>query len=211
MELDHGGVVEEKRSKQRNNETAMALMQLKNLRKCEREERASMSTKEDAEMVVNLQRQCEQLEYHLCALQQEEVNEGNHDVSEETLVSKNIPIEEVRRDLTRWKEAMVSEYESLIQHGAISPIDETQYNELKQEKKMVSTIPGMMVSVLKPPQRRKARFVACGNYMNGQNEKQEVSAGGLDAIVVRTLISVATNKRWSVGTADVRTASSSKT
>ena len=209
MEKDHGGVDDDdemKRSKQRNNETAMALMQLKNLRKCERDERAMMNTKEDAEMVMNLQRQCEELESHLCALQHEEVKEDDYGASEETLVSKNIPIEEVRKDLAKWKEAMVSEYESLIQHGAISPIDEMQYNVLKDEKNMVSTIPGMMVSVLKPPQRRKARFVACGNYMTGQHEKQEVSAGGLDAIVVRTMISVATNKPWSIGTADVRTA-----
>ena len=208
MEKDHGGVDDDemKRSKQRNNETAIALMQLKNLRKCERDERAMMSTKEDAEMVMNLQRQCEELEGHLCALQHEEVKEDDYGTGEETLVSKNIPIEEVRKDLAKWKEAMVSEYESLIQHGAISPIDEMQYNVLKDEKNMVSTIPGMMVSVLKPPQRRKARFVACGNYMTGQHEKQEVSAGGLDAIVVRTMISVATNKRWSIGTADVRTA-----
>ena len=203
-EYDHGGEV--RRMKQRNNETAMALMQLKNLRKCEKEERSTMRTREDAEMVVDLQEQCEQLEHHLCALQQEETEEWKREINEETLVTKTIPIEEVRKDLERWRDAMVSEYESLIQHGAIEPIDEMKYQELKVQKKTVSTIPGMMVSVLKPPQRRKARFVACGNYMNGQHERQEVSAGGVDAIVVRTLISLATRKQWSVGTADVKTA-----
>ena len=151
----------------------------------------------DAEMIMEVHKQCEQIEGHLCALQHEEEGDGKNNNEEETLVAKTIPIEEVRKELPKWKDAMVSEYDSLIQHGAIEPIDERQYEELKRTKESISTIPGMMVSVLKPPQRRKARFVACGNYMGGQHEKQDVSAGGLDCIVVRSMLSLATKMRWS--------------
>ena len=189
-----------------HNETAIALLQLKNLRKWEQEERAMMASTEDAEMIMDVQWQCERLEGHLCALQQEEGECWKEETEGDTLVAKTIPIEEVRKELPKWKEAMISEYESLIQHGAIEPIDEVQYEQLKREKESVATIPGMMVSVVKPPQRRKARFVACGNYMGGHHEKQDVSAGGLDCIVVRTMLSLATKMWWAVGTADVKTA-----
>ena len=202
-QLGHGGAWNQQ---QMHNETAIALLQLKNLRKWEQEERAMMASTEDAEMIMDVQGQCERLEGHLCVLQQEEGERWKEETEGDTLVAKTIPIEEVRKELPKWQEAMVAEYESLIQHGAIEPIDDVQYEQLKREKEEVKTIPGMMVSVLKPPQRRKARFVACGNYMGGHHEKQDVSAGGLDCIVVRTMLSLATKKRWAVGTADVKTA-----
>ena len=93
-----------------------------------------MSTAEDAEMIMEVHKQCEQIEGHLCALQHEEEGDGKNNNEEETLVAKTIPIEEVRKELPKWKDAMVSEYDSLIQHGAIEPIDERQYEELKRDK-----------------------------------------------------------------------------
>jgi len=90
---------------------------------------------------MDVQWQCERLEGHLCALQREEGECWKEETEGDTLVAKTIPIEEVRKELPKWKEAMVSEYESLIQHGAIEPIDEVQYEKLKREKDSVATIP----------------------------------------------------------------------
>ena len=95
---------------------------------------------------------------------------------------------------------------SLINHGAIQPLAEDDYVKLKESCDEITAIPGMLVATLKPPAKKKARMVACGNYVKDDLTKQEVSAGGIDAIVVRTLISRAAVEDWSVGTADVKTA-----
>ena len=55
-QLGHGGAWNQQ---QMHNETAIALLQLKNLRKWEQEERAMMASTEDAEMIMDVQWQCE--------------------------------------------------------------------------------------------------------------------------------------------------------
>ena len=88
----------------------------------------------------------------------------------------------------------------------MQPLAEHDYVKLKESCDEITTIPGMLVATLKPPARKKASMVACGNYVKDDHTKQEISAGGIDAIVVRTLISRAAVEDWSVGTVDVKTA-----
>lgn len=49
---------------------------------------------------------------------------------QETLVTKTLTLEEVRKELEEWKDPIKSEYESLLKHKAIEPINREQYQEL---------------------------------------------------------------------------------
>ena len=188
--------------------SAMNLLQLEELRKVEREEKAIMTSLEDAKLVLKLQRECNKLEHCLKALNEVETIYQDKKIKEvqETLVTRAVTLEEVRQDVNGWKEALMAEYTSLIDHGAIQPLSEVEFAEVKRTNEEVTTIPGMLVATLKPPNRRKARVVACGNYVQEVHDKQEVSAGGLDSIVTRSLVALASRKQWSIATADVKTA-----
>ena len=67
---------------------------------------------------------------------------------QETLVTKTLTLEEVRKDI--------------LKHKAIEPINREQYQEL-QRTHDIEVIPGKLVATIKPPFKRKARLVACGN------------------------------------------------
>ena len=72
------------------------------------------------------------------------------------------------------------------------------------------TVPGRGAFTVKPDKggfRRKTRFVACGNYMDGDAEKVHLFAAGLDASSLRTVLSVASSKDgWKAGLTDIRQA-----
>ena len=114
---------------------------------------------------------------------------------QETLVTKTLTLDEVRRELEEWKEPIKSEYESLLKHKAIEPINREQYQEL-QRTHDIEVIPGKLVATIKPPFKRKARLVACGNQAS-KNEEAEVAAGGLCTVCTRS---------WGCATVDVKTA-----
>ena len=160
-----------------------------------------------AHAVLQIREQCEETERRLKALSEVEKNYYEQiDQGEQTLITRPVSLEEVKRNIEEWKPALYEEYQSLINHGAIQPLAEHDYVKLRESCDEITTIPGMLVATLKPPARKKARMVACGNYVKDDHTKQEISAGGIDAIVVRTLISRAAVEDWSVGTADVKTA-----
>ena len=54
---------------------------------------------------------------------------------EEVLVNQPVPLEEVRRNLPQWKEALKKEYDSLRGYGAIRPIGTKEYAELRSSMK----------------------------------------------------------------------------
>jgi len=66
-------------------------------------------------------------------------------------------------------------------------------------------IPGKLVATIKPPFKRKARLVACGNQAT-KNEDAEVAAGGLCTVCTRSLVSKAAQCGWGCATAEVKTA-----
>ena len=152
--------------------------------------------------------ECNKSEHRLKALNtvKKSYEEERSKESQETLAARSVTLEEVRRDLEGWKEALRAEYKSSIDHGAIRRLSEEEFQQVKGVNDEVITIPGMLVATLKPPSRRKARVVACGNYVQESHTKQEVSAGALDSMVTRSLIALASRKKWSLATADVKTA-----
>ena len=192
------------------NATAAELLQLQGLRMIEEEEKAVMTSVEDAVLVVKIQKEKERMEKKLRALSkvEEELTgvKEEEEKQKETLVTRPVPLEEVRANLEDWAVALRDEYKSLINHGAIKPLDDSEYLEVKRGNEEVITIPGMLVATLKPPNRKKARVVACGNHVQEDHQRQDISAGGIDAIVTRTLVAIASRKCWSISTADVKTA-----
>ena len=185
---------------------ALEQVRLRELRLLEMEEKAVLEDENGAHTVLQIRETCEETERRLKALSEVEKNYEQFDQGEQTLITRPVSLEEVKRNIEEWKPALYDEYQSLINHGAIQPLAEDDYVKLKESCDEITAIPGMLVATLKPPAKKKARMVACGNYVKDDLTKQEVSAGGIDAIVVRTLISRAAVEDWSVGTADVKTA-----
>ena len=185
---------------------ALEQVRLRELRLLEMEEKAVLEDESGAYTVLQIRGQCEETERRLKALSEVEKNFQQIDQGEQTLITRPVSLEEVKNNIEEWRPALYEEYQSLINHGAIQPLAEQDYVRLKESCDEITSIPGMLVATLKPPARKKARMVACGNYVKDDHSKQEVSAGGIDAIVVRTLISRAAVEGWSVGTADVKTA-----
>ena len=182
----------------------------------------------------HLQQLCLLQHHELCRLRREETQVGDYDMmgetlkdiddevqrlegalrglaklepmvkEQETLVTKTLTLDEVRRELEEWKEPIKSEYESLLKHKAIEPINKEQYQEL-QRTHDIEVIPGKLVATIKPPFKRKARLVACGNQAS-KNEDAEVAAGGLCTVCTRSLVSKAAQNEWGCATVDVKTA-----
>ena len=182
---------------------ALELLQLRELRSLEQEERALLDDEIGVQVPGQVRKECEKIEVKLRALQSvEELQEPDH----ATLVTKSISLEEVRRNINEWKPALEAEYRSLKDHKAICPINEEEYQRLRKEREVMESIPGMLVATLKPPSRKKARVVACGNHVQSGAERGDLSAGGIDTIAFRSLVSMATREGFSIGTADVKTA-----
>ena len=125
-------------------------------------------------------------------------------VEKECLVTRTVELAEVRQDLEGWREAISKEYESLLQHRAIQPIGGAEFEELKNSNKQLEIIPAKLVATVKPPHRRKARVVGCGNQ--AQWVEEDVTAGGIDTIAVRAIVSGAASNQWKISVADFKTA-----
>ena len=176
---------------------AVELLQQSEMRKLCKEEIGKMDQVTHGKIVLKLEGECEELEKRLMKMQMEE---------KEVFTSRTVPLEEVRQNLEEWIPSLQSEYQSLLTHEAIKPISQAEYQELHQEME-VTTIPGMVVSVVKPPYKLKSRFVACGNYVQiDPQQVPETAAGGLDAIVARVMVAMAARNEWAICPADVRTA-----
>ena len=176
---------------------AVELLQQSEMRKLCKEEMGRMDQVTHGKIVLKLEEECEELERRLKKMQVEE---------KEVFTSRTVALEEVKQNLEEWIPSLQSEYQSLLSHEAIKPISQAEYQELHRSLE-VTTIPGMVVSVIKPPYKLKSRFVACGNYVQVDPQQvPETAAGGLDAIVARVMVAIAARNEWSICTADVRTA-----
>ena len=122
----------------------------------------------------------------------------------ETLVTRTLSLDKLRKELNEWRAPIKDEYESVLRHQAIEPINREQCLEL-QKTHDIEVIPGKLVATIKPPFKRKARLVACGNQTS-ENEDAEVAAGGLCTLSTRSLVSKASQQGWSCATVDVKTA-----
>ena len=179
---------------------AWATLEHLHLRKLEVEERQLIRGEAgEASLTVlsQAEEQCKEIENF--------IQENQHDkTGEEVMVNQPVSLEEVRRNLSDWKEALKSEYESLKNFGAIRPVGPDELAKLHEEFEVVEKLPTMLVAVKKPPMRLKARVVACGNHAEAATGS--TTAGGVDTVVVRTLVSEAANRDLAILTSDVKTA-----
>ena len=181
-------------------DNAWATLEHLHLRKLETEERQlTTGDPQSMEVIAQLDEQCKNLEKNF-----EDQKASREAVEEEVLVNQPVPLEEVRRNLPQWKEALKKEYDSLIGYEAIRPIGSKEYAELQEQYEVVESIPTMLVAVKKPPMKLKARVVACGNH--AQEATGCTTAGGVDTVVVRTLVSLAAHKDLTILTSDIKTA-----
>ena len=124
----------------------------------------------------------------------------------EVLQTRTVPLEEVKKDLEKWRAAFEKEYETLTA-GPVEVLDRQQCQRLKDSGVEIETLPMKAVTVQKPD-KLKARFVVCGNMAAdpGPGEETDNSVGGACTVAVRCLVHKAALESWSLGTIDVAAA-----
>ena len=172
----------------------------KELSKVILEEKSMTDYESVGEVVMQAEQQVKDLEVALRTL---EVLEHKA-VEEECLVTRTVDLTEVRGSLEDWREAVKSEYESLLSHGAIEPISGKDFEKMKSSEVVIEMIPAKLVATVKPPARKKARIVGCGNMATCT--ETDLAASGIDTIGVRAMISTTAVRQWHLAVADVKTA-----
>ena len=77
---------------------------------------------------------------------------------------------------------------------------------LAQSGIYIEIIPGKLLCSRKAPcGRRKARIVGCGNF-GTPDETVTTSTGGIDAVALRVLMMVASQRGWTCGSTDIKSA-----
>ena len=149
------------------------------------------------------------------------------------LQTQRVSVHEMRQDLGAWKDAIAEELTALITiHQAVRLITKTELQELEASGVRVQVVPGKLVFSIKAPDRRKrARLVACGNYLpdaqsshtglinpassssSGPSStaakaesRREIYASGLEAESLRLQLRWAAGSKWDGVVIDVKTA-----
>ena len=119
--------------------------------------------------------------------------------------------EEVRENLSAWKDSMQAEYQSLIAKGAIEPVSEEQVQSWISSGEDIEVLPGRGVASEKPQEgspQKKYRAVICGNYQapHPDRAKETLYAGGADSVSLPTCLRWAGLRAAGASTVDVKTA-----
>ncbi|CAE7888738.1 RE1 [Symbiodinium microadriaticum] len=127
-------------------------------------------------------------------------------------VVHNVGLHEARRNLPKWKAAILKEVEALVRSGTVRRLSPEQARELKAQGMVV--LPGKAVFTAKPPSeqptegqekfRRKCRIVVCGNYL--PSDKANVYASGTSADGLRLSVAFTVMKRWRAAATDISNA-----
>ena len=133
----------------------------------------------------------------------------------ELLQTKTIPVAEVAAAVDEWRAALMDEATSLIsEHKACKPIAEEAVCKLEAHPDYeVVRVPGKIVATVKPPNRKKARLVACGNYLVRNKTKgspaldrKDVYCANMDTFSLRAQLAIGGLQKGSAASLDVRTA-----
>ena len=123
-------------------------------------------------------------------------------------VTHTVALEDVKANLSKWRPAALKEYNNL--KDGKDAFDVVKRRDLPSGCRVLH---GKAVFAVKPDAggfRRKARFVACGNYVPQGENVTELFAAGLDATSLRTVLAWTAQKvksdEWVVGSTDVRQA-----
>ena len=128
----------------------------------------------------------------------------------EVLTTHTVPLDEVERHCELWADAVQEEVDSLVhEKKALKVIDAAELERLQAQGTKVTVIPSKVVCTRKAGGRFKARLVACGNHLGGQEKNKDgasLYAGGVDPGVLRQVASIATKRVWAGGATDIKTA-----
>ena len=135
--------------------------------------------------------------------------------SESVLQTRIVPLSEVVANLQDWKDALGCELDSLVsEHQACVVKTEEDVRKMESDSLLeVVRVPGKVVAVVKPPNRKKARLVACGNFLyqsKGRGSpslnRRDLYAAGLDVYSMRCQIAIGAFRKWRCASLDVKTA-----
>lgn len=148
--------------------------------------------------LCSMQSEVKQLEEKLVQLASQE-RQG------QCLVTRLVDLSEVRRNIQDWRMSIKEEYESLKSYGAIQPISAAEFRRLERSGEVeVDVLPSKLVATQKTSGKLRARIVGCGNLAT--NHSDQTSAGGLDTVSVRAVVSEACHRSWDLTMVDVKTA-----
>ena len=139
---------------------------------------------------------------------------GDGEKPAKVLQTYMVPLQEVRKDLEAWREAMMDEYRSLVKTEVVKPIDECDLAAVPGIED-AEYAPGKLVTTIKAPTgRKRARAVICGNLLTDGNgkvarnsaDKTENYAGGIDGTALSCVLRKGAHEQWSLATVDVKCA-----
>ena len=137
--------------------------------------------------------------------------ETSEEADEEVLQTRIVSMQEVRKDLEKWKESMKKELDAMVhEKKALKPISAREVQQLLKNDE-VEVIPSKLVCTVKPspdlPQGRlKTRLVACGNFSTSEGGLSDLFAGGASAVALRATVCAASQREWGGSTLDVKAA-----
>ena len=160
-------------------------------------------------MLTELDRLSNDHVHRLCSAQAGSSAPSNVHLGEngEVLQTVTVSLEEVRKDLPGWHQAMLNEYVSLTgETKAIEPIDVSTLQDQD-----VEYVPGKLVCTIKAGPnggRRKCRSVICGNLLEESADPVPGTAyaSGADASLTRATLQHAVQRGWGASITDVKTA-----
>ena len=119
-----------------------------------------------------------------------------------------VPVEQVKRNLTKWVEAIRKEVNALIDSGTLRRISLAEARQMEKESR-VTLAPAKCVFTLKPPQeagkqaRRKCRVVICGNHVRDNLEFGDLYASGTSSDALRVSLVIAALRCWLGAVSDI--------
>ena len=123
-------------------------------------------------------------------------------------VVHNVSLEDVKKNIDKWKGSARKEYENLKDNKDAFTV--TKRRNLPEGCRVV---PGKGVFTVKPRGqsfRRRTRFVACGNFVPADESLPDLFATGLDASSLRTMLAYTSakvkNGIWQAALTDIRQA-----
>ena len=128
---------------------------------------------------------------------------------EKVLQTYTVAAKEVRAEADKWKPAIKEEIDNLLSTNTIIKMSKEEVASLESSGMALEKIPGKLVATRKAPLgRRRARIVACGNFVHGDplDADSDVAAGGVDGIAIRLLVKLAAEREWCLKSIDVKAA-----
>ena len=123
------------------------------------------------------------------------------EVEEEVMQTRVVAMDEVKKNLDKWKPAFEKECKTLTA-GPVKPLSPQEVQEMREAGEEIEILPMLAIASRKPPDRYKGRVVVCGNFAESKPEGT-ISVGGICATAIRGVVHLAATKQWSLGTLDV--------